>query len=91
MKFATSIPASPGKSTPQAGATTVAGKSNAPDATLRTGMQPKPEAIREAQEVKGVARKCIDVQVQGDGGSLSPNGNPKLRGRAGWGVEEPKS
>jgi len=88
MKFATSIPASPGESTPQAGATTVAGKSNSPDATLRTGMQPKSEAVREAQEVKGAARKAIDGQVQGDGGPGSPNGDPKRRTRNYWGRDE---
>jgi hypothetical protein len=87
----TTIPASPGPSTPQAGTRQVAGKSNECDAVLRTGKQPKPVAVKTAQEVKGAARKAIDTQVKGDGGSNSPNGNPKKRNRSGWGVEEPKN
>jgi hypothetical protein len=87
----TTIPAEPGKSTPSAGACRVTGKSIAPEATLRTGLQPKGEATKQAEEVKGVARKCIDIQVQGDGGANSPNGNPKKRARSWHGVEEPKS
>jgi len=87
----TTIPEGPGKGTPNAGARRVTGKSIAPEATLRTGLQPKSQAVKQAEEVKGAARKAIDIQVQGDGGSNSPNGNPKKRGKAFWGVEEPKT
>lgn len=86
----TTIPEGPGKSTPEEGARTVAGKSNEPDAVLRKGKLPKAEKITEAQEVKGAARKSIDIQVNGDGGTLSPNANGKRRGRAVWGVKEPE-
>ena len=91
MKFATTIPDGPGKSTPAAGARRVTGKSIAPEATLRTGLQPKPQPVKQAEEVKDCARKCIDIQVQGDGGSNSPNGNPKKRAKGWHGVEEPKT
>jgi hypothetical protein len=87
----TTIPTEPGKSTPNSGARRVTGKSIAPDAVLRKGLQPKGEATKNAEEVSGAARKAIKIQVQGDGGSNSPNGDPKRRGRNFWGVDEPKS
>jgi hypothetical protein len=86
----TSIPVGPGKSTPEGGTTQPAGKSSECDAVLRKGKLPKAEKVTEAQEVKGAARKAIDIQVMGDGGSLSPNANGKKRGRAVWGVKEPE-
>lgn len=79
MKFATTIPEGPGKSTPDSGARRVTGKSIAPDAVLRKGMQPKGEATKEAQEVKGAAMKAIRQQV-------GQNGNPKKRDASGWGT-----
>ena len=81
----TTIPAGPGDATPDAGARQMAGKSNEPDATLRKGLQPKGEATKTAEEVKGAARKAIDIQVDGDGGPDNPNGNPKKRARNYWG------
>jgi hypothetical protein len=68
----TTIPEGPGKSTPDAGARRVQGKSIAPEATLRKGFLPKGEATKEAQEVKGAAGKAIRQQV-------GANGNPKKR------------
>ena len=91
MNYKTTIPDGPGDGTPQAGSSQPAGKSSECDAVLLghdPGIRPS-EAVKEATEVKGAARKCIDIQVQGDGGSNSPNGNPKRRSRSSWGVSEP--
>ena len=63
MKFKTTIPDGPGKSTPDAGARRVQGKSVAPEATLRKGMLPSPESTKDAQEVKGAAGMAIRQQV----------------------------
>ena len=75
----TTIPEGPGKSTPNAGARRVTGKSIAPDAILRKGMQPKGQATKQAEEVKGAALKAIRQQV-------GQNGNPKKRDASGWGT-----
>lgn len=89
MNFKTSIPAGPGESTPDAGTKQPAGKSSEPGAVLRKGLLPKSESVREAVEVTGAARRAIDTQVRGDGGSNSPNGDPHRRNKATWGVTEP--
>jgi hypothetical protein len=91
MKFKTTIPDAPPSASPEAGARKMAGKSNAPDANLSEAFHPSVETVKQAEEVKGCARKAIDIQVQGDGGSNSPNGNPKKRAKAWHGVEEPKT
>lgn len=75
----TTIPEGPSKSTPSAGARRVQGKSIAPDAVLRKGMQPKGQATKQAEEVKGAALKAIRQQVGNDG-------NGKKRDAAVWGT-----
>ena len=87
-KFKTSIPAGPGKSTPESGARYSAGKSAAPDAVLRTGKLPKPSAVTEAQAVQGAARRAIDVQVQTGNDKGGGGSDPHKRSRAVWGVDE---
>lgn len=74
----TTIPEGPGDGTPQAGTNQPSRKSSAPDAVLRTGLQPKSEVVTEAQEVKGAARKQIDSQVNG-------NSDPHKRNASSWG------
>lgn len=91
MKFATSIPAAPPDANPNAGARTLPGKTNNPESVMTDAPDCKAEKVKAAPEDKGVARKCIDIQVQGDGGSNSPNGNPKKRAKSWHGVEEPKT
>ena len=94
MKFKTSIPDEPMLGvTAVSGATKAPGKTNDAEANL-LGLDPgtRPStAVTDAKCEEGVARKCIDIQVQGDGGSLSPNGNPKKRSRNFSGVEEPRT
>ena len=86
----TSIPPEPLLGiTAVSGATTTPGKTSMPESVMTDAPKPKAAAVKDAEEVKGCARKCIDVQVQGDGGSNSPNANGKKRGRAWWGVNEP--
>ena len=87
----TTIPQAPPDGTPNAGARKMAGKSSMPDANVSESLHPTVESVTEAKEEKGIARKCIDIQVQGDGGSNSPNGNPKKRAKSWHGVEEPKT
>jgi hypothetical protein len=90
-KIKTTIPPLPEDGTPQAGTRQPAGKSNQPDAVLYgkdPGTRPV-SAVRQAEEVKGAARKSIDIQVSGDDVN-SPNGNPKRRTRNRWGTEDNK-
>ena len=66
----------------------MAKKSNAPDAVLRTGLQPKPEKVVDAKNADGLVRKAIDTQVftkgdEGGGGS----DHHKLATNS-WGVSE---
>jgi hypothetical protein len=92
-KIKTTIPSYPPDGTPQAGTRQPAGKSSACDAVLLghdPGTRPS-SSVKDAQEVKGAAKKAIWIQVQGDGGSNSPNGDGKLRNKNAWGVEEPRS
>lgn len=70
----------PGEGGPDMGAQMSAGKSNMEDAVLRTGMQPKSEAVRNATEDTGSAKRARDKQVGNDG-------NPKSRTRSYWGTE----
>jgi hypothetical protein len=79
----TSIPVYPEDGTPQAGTNQPAGKSSQPDAVLRTGLQPKSEAVQDCKCVDGAARKAIDTQVNGSDGNA--NGNPKKRNASSWG------
>jgi hypothetical protein len=85
----TSIPTAPPSANPEAGTRSI-GKSNDVEATLRKGSLPKSQSVTDAKCEDGVARKCIDIQVQGDGGANSPNGDPKRRSRSSWGVDEPR-
>lgn len=87
----TTIPAAPPEANPNAGTRTMQGKTNGPEAVLLgndPGTRPA-SAVKDADCKEGLVRKCIDTQVRGDGGSRSPNGNPKTRARAFWGVDEP--
>ena len=87
----TTIPVETPDGTPNAGARQPKGKSSECDAVL-LGHDPGARtavAVKTATEDKGVARRCIDKQVQGDGGANSPNGDPKRRSRNSWGVDEP--
>ncbi len=89
VQSGTSIPVAPLCANPQAGARTVPGKSNTPTAVLY-GNDPGTRsvtAVRQAEEVKGAARKAIDTQVAGDD-TNSPNGNPKRRTRNRWGTAD---
>ena len=83
----TTIPALPEDGTPNAGARKMAGKSNDAEANLlgHDHANLPVTAVKEAEEDKGAARKCIDIQVDGDGGPDNPNGNPKKRARNYWG------
>ena len=68
MKFKTTLPEGPGDGTPQMGARKVSGKTNECDATLLghdSGPRPA-SAVREAEEVKGAARRAIDKQLRSD-------------------------
>lgn len=70
----------PGNSAmPSSGATEAAGKSNEPDAVLRTGKLPASEAVRQAKFESGITVKCVDNQVGQDG-------NGKKRDAAVWGT-----
>ncbi len=90
LKSGTTIPDVTEGVQPQAGTRQCLGKSNAPDAVLRTGKQPKAEAVRTVVCVDEAARRAIDIQVAGDD-TNSPNGNPKRRTRNRWGTEDDKS
>lgn len=88
-KIKTTIPPLPEDGTPQAGTRQMAGKSNRCDAVLYgndPGTRPV-TAVKQAEEVKGAARKAIDIQVSGDD-TNSPNGNPKRRTRNRWGTAD---
>jgi hypothetical protein len=88
-KIKTSIPVYPPDGTPQAGARTMPGKSNACDAVLLghdPGTRPS-SAVRDAVCVDGAARSAIDIQVAGDDVN-SPNGSPKRRTRNRWGTAD---
>jgi hypothetical protein len=85
----TSIPVAPPSANPEAGTRSI-GKSNGTEATLRKGSLPKSQAVTDAKCDEGVARKCIDVQVIGDGTPGEPNGNPKKRSRNWHGITEPE-
>ena len=74
MKIKNTIPEQEPSREANAGARAVMGKSNEPDAVLRTGLQPNPETTRLAEEVPGKALECIQQQV-------GINGNPKKNGR----------
>jgi len=90
-KIKTTIPVYPPAATPNAGARTLPGKSNLPDANLlghSAGTRPS-SAVTTAVCVEGAARKAIDIQVSGDD-TNSPNGNPKRRTRNRWGTEDNK-
>lgn len=50
-------------STPDAGAKQAPGKSNEPDAVLRTGSLPPSSAVKIAVEDKGAARKAMRQQI----------------------------
>lgn len=68
MKFATTIPAAPPDGVPNAGARKMAGKTNGPEAVLLgndPGTRPASK-VKEAQEVKGAARRAIDEQLRSD-------------------------
>jgi hypothetical protein len=91
VKFKTTIPAAPPEANPRAGARKVAGKTNGPEAVMTDAPSCKAAPVKEAKYVDGAAKKAIWSQVTGDGGSNSPNGDPKRRGRSFWGVEEPKT
>jgi hypothetical protein len=84
----TTIPIYPPISTPNAGTTQRPGKERT---QLEIGRSYKAEPVRDAQEVKGAALKATSIQVQGDGGSNSPNGDHHKRGRNYWGVDEPRN
>ena len=86
-KFKTTIPQAPPDGTPNAGARKMAGKSNEPEENLlHHGPGDRPAtAVKEAPEDKGVAARCIKIQVDGDG---IANGNPKKRARNYWGRDE---
>lgn len=88
----TSIPVAPPDGTPNAGTRQPAGKSSQCDAVLYgndPGTRPV-SAVRDAQEDVGAAKRAISVQVQGDGGSNSPNGDHHRRNKGTWGVDEPR-
>ena len=91
MKYKTTIPTAPPEANPNAGARKVAGKTNMPESVMTDAPNPKSAATKDAKCEEGLVRKCIDIQVQGDGGSNSPNGNPKKRAKSWHGVEEPKT
>lgn len=65
---------------PDMGPREAPGKSNMPDANLRTGMLPKPEAVRTATEDVGAFKRALVKQVGTDG-----DGDPKKRARNFWG------
>jgi len=52
---------------PSKGEGTYGSKTSDPEATLRKGNMPKPEAVRDAQEVKGAAVKAAQNQNTSDG------------------------
>ncbi len=66
MKFKTSIPEEPPDGTPQAGARTVTGKTSMPESVMTDAPKCKAEKVKEAQEVKGAARRAIDKQLRSD-------------------------
>jgi hypothetical protein len=69
------------------GATQPAGKSSAPDAVLRKGLQPKSESVRDAVEVSGAARHACDVQLRRDQ-IVGTSSSGKKRPAAIWGIDE---
>ena len=76
----TTIPAEPTLGiTAVSGASTVAGKTSNPESVMTDAPKPKAAAVKNAEEVKGCARKCIDEQV-------GQNGNPKKRDASHWGT-----
>jgi len=46
---------------------------------------PRASEVKNAEEVKGAARKAIDTQVEDANGV--PNSNPKKRPAANWGIK----
>jgi hypothetical protein len=74
-----------GQGGPQEGARQMAGKSSMPTAALRTGLQPKPEAVREAKCDEGAARRCINQQLERDA-TKGTSSSGKERPKAIWGV-----
>lgn len=77
----TTIPAAPPEANPNAGARTMAGKTNGPEAVLLgndPGTRPA-SAVKNADCKEGLVRKCIDNQV-------GQNGNPKKRDASHWGT-----
>jgi hypothetical protein len=83
MRFKNSIPEEIMSQEGDAGARQPKGKSNMQYAVLRTGLQPKPETVKNAAEVPGLVRRCVDQQTGPDG-----NGSPKARPDNSWGVQE---
>ena len=76
---------------PEAGTRQPKGKSSECDAVLRTGLQPKPEKVRELSfedPNKGTAHRAAQNQIEGEDGV--ENGNPKRRTANSWGVKEKK-
>ena len=71
---------------PEAGTRQPKGKSSECDAVLRTGLQPKPEAVTTIDLTvnKGAHERCVNQQT-GDGDS-----NPKKKTASQWGVKEKK-
>jgi hypothetical protein len=65
---------------PSAGTTQPTGKSSDAEATLAKHFARPTEAVRQVEEVKGAARKAIDIQ---DGFG---NNNPKKRSKNYWGT-----
>ena len=88
MKFRTTIPDEPTLGvTAVSGVTKTPGKTNDAEANL-LGHDPGPRpatAVKDAEEVKGCAARCIKIQVDGDG---IANGNPKKRAENYWGRDE---
>jgi hypothetical protein len=82
----TTIPAEPLLGvTAVSGATKVAGKTCMPESVMTDAPKCKPEAAKNAEEVKGAARKAIDEQLRSDeiDGTTS---SPKKRDANNWGT-----
>lgn len=69
-----SLKKSPSHSDP-ASEGTRGGKSNGPEATLRSGNLPKGEAVRSAKYQDGATVKCAEKQNTSDGGDYSKKRN----------------
>jgi hypothetical protein len=88
MKFKTTIPDEPLLGvTAVSGATKTPGKTNDAEANLLghdPGSRPA-SAVKDAEEVKGCARRCIDEQLRSDevDGTTS---SPKKRDSNSWGT-----